>query len=200
MSSSVTYNLRFPGQYYQAETGLSQNWNRDYDPLTGKYLQSDPIGLLGGLNTYAYVDGDPLLADDPSGLVKCILFNRRSIWTANIVLGAAASQFPDRMGEVLVFAHANNRVVADDRRGDRIVNNRQLLTPEELAKLLRTECNWKPGMPVTIYGCETAKGDDSFAEKLSRILNTQVTGYPDKIMIDVKGAQAIPSHPRTFGP
>ncbi len=47
------YNLRFPGQYYQAETGLNQNWNRDYDPLTGKYVESDPIGLNGGVNSYS---------------------------------------------------------------------------------------------------------------------------------------------------
>jgi len=42
--------LRFPGQYYDAETGLNQNWNRDYDPLTGKYVESDPIGLQGRIN------------------------------------------------------------------------------------------------------------------------------------------------------
>ena len=42
------YNLRFPGQYYMAETGLFQNHHRDYDPQTGRYLQPDPIGLAGG--------------------------------------------------------------------------------------------------------------------------------------------------------
>jgi RHS repeat-associated protein len=63
------YNLRFPGQYYDAETGLNQNVNRDYDPLTGKYLESDPIGLAAGVNTYAYVGGDPVSNRDPSGLL-----------------------------------------------------------------------------------------------------------------------------------
>ena len=47
-----SYNLRYPGQYYMAETGLNQNWNRDYDPVTGKYIESDPIRLRGGVNTY----------------------------------------------------------------------------------------------------------------------------------------------------
>jgi RHS repeat-associated protein len=54
------YNLRFPGQYYQAETGLNQNYNRDYDPLVGRYIESDIIGLEGGINTYTYVSDDPV--------------------------------------------------------------------------------------------------------------------------------------------
>jgi len=60
--------LRFPGQYYQPETGLYYNYHRDYDPDTGRYLQPDPIGLAGGLNPYVYANANPLRFVDPLGL------------------------------------------------------------------------------------------------------------------------------------
>ncbi|MDD0843385.1 RHS repeat-associated core domain-containing protein [Pseudomonas sp. Gutcm_11s] len=63
-------NLRFPGQYFDSETGLHYNYFRDYDPQTGRYVESDPIGLAGGLNTFGYVDANPLLYVDSLGLSK----------------------------------------------------------------------------------------------------------------------------------
>jgi RHS repeat-associated protein len=65
----VIYNLRFPGQYYDQETGLNYNYLRDLDPTTGRYVESDPIGLYdGGWSTYAYANGDPIIYVDPFGL------------------------------------------------------------------------------------------------------------------------------------
>jgi RHS repeat-associated protein len=77
-SGSLTFNLRFPGQYHDAETGLHYNWHRYYDPQTGRYLTSDPIGLVGGLNPYLYAEANPLYFTDPEGLMAPQLIGGRS--------------------------------------------------------------------------------------------------------------------------
>jgi RHS repeat-associated protein len=66
-SGSVTVNLRMAGQYHDAETDLLYNWNRYYNPEIGRYVSSDPIGLEGGINTFNYVQQNPLLYTDPTG-------------------------------------------------------------------------------------------------------------------------------------
>ncbi|WP_372521572.1 RHS repeat-associated core domain-containing protein [Sulfuricaulis sp.] len=66
-TGSVTVNLRYAGMYADQETGLYYVWNRYYDPKTGRWITSDPIGLAGGLNTYAYVVNNPLRWTDPEG-------------------------------------------------------------------------------------------------------------------------------------
>ena len=68
IEQDIEVNLRFPGQYFDAETGTYYNFHRDYRPNAGRYLQEDPIGLEGGINLFAYVNNNPLLLIDSFGL------------------------------------------------------------------------------------------------------------------------------------
>jgi RHS repeat-associated protein len=83
-SNVFAYNLRLPGQYFDSETGLHYNYFRDYDPATGRYVESDPIGLKGGINTYSYVDSNPAMSADPTGLIR---------WSGTAFSGAFVSTY-----------------------------------------------------------------------------------------------------------
>ena len=72
-ATPVTFNLRYPGQYADAESGLFYNYFRSYSPTTGRYTQSDPIGLAGGWNNGIYVRADPLNFTDPKGLDTAVM-------------------------------------------------------------------------------------------------------------------------------
>ena len=102
----VQNNLRFPGQYFDSETGLDHNYFRDYDPELGRYIQSDPIGLRGGVNLYGYVKQNPLIYIDPEGTV---FFLAPAVMSA--VMGALNSWNPclslsDQIGSMALGAAA----------------------------------------------------------------------------------------------
>jgi RHS repeat-associated protein len=67
VSTGTPINLRFPGQWFQAESGLHQNWMRDYDPTTGRYIQPDPLGLVEGSSLYGYDWQKPGRWIEPTG-------------------------------------------------------------------------------------------------------------------------------------
>ncbi|AXI02600.1 RHS repeat-associated core domain-containing protein [Aquirhabdus parva] len=67
-TGSIQMNLRFPGQYYDEQTGLYYNQNRYYNPELGRYMEPDPLGLKAGLNPYAYTGNNPVNQVDPTGL------------------------------------------------------------------------------------------------------------------------------------
>lgn len=67
-TSGYELNLRFPGQYFDAESGLSYNTSRDYEAATGRFTESDPVGLNGGVSTFSYALLRPLSLSDSLGL------------------------------------------------------------------------------------------------------------------------------------
>jgi RHS repeat-associated protein len=72
LTNPATINLRFPGQYYDSQSGLYYNHNRYYNPELGRYMEPDPTGLDSGLNPYAYTNNNPVNAVDPSGLMQVL--------------------------------------------------------------------------------------------------------------------------------
>jgi RHS repeat-associated protein len=91
----VTMNLRFPGQYFEAESALNNNMMRDYDSTIGRYIQSDPIGLSGGINVYEYVGASPIMHRDPNGLdpLGSISFGPvfKTLWSSYNTMRAAGA-------------------------------------------------------------------------------------------------------------
>lgn len=103
-----------PGQYFDAETGLHQNWHRDYDPSIGRYLQSDPLGLKDGPSTYAYAANNPARWTDPTGLVK---------WTGSISIGKFS--YGPKIGKIRIplfgYADVTLDVTSECVDGKRVV-------------------------------------------------------------------------------
>ncbi len=89
-STGALPSARFPGQWFQSESGLHLNWMRDYDPTTGRYLQADPLGLVDGASVYGHAAQSPMMNMDPSGqcigpaIVVC------AGYAAGALIGAAA--------------------------------------------------------------------------------------------------------------
>ena len=75
-STGGSIDLRFPGQWFQTENGLHQNWMRDCDPTTGRYLQADLVGLIDGASIYGYATNYLI---DTKGARSDLLFSAR--WT-----------------------------------------------------------------------------------------------------------------------
>jgi RHS repeat-associated protein len=92
INMGIDLNLRFMGQYFDNETGLFYNYYRYYNPNTGRYMQADPIGIKGGLDTYAYVGNNPINAVDPLGLEAIVRMNKNNI---NIIVPVSVNRNSD---------------------------------------------------------------------------------------------------------
>ena len=90
MTTGTPPTARFPGQWFQSETGLHQNWMRDYDPTTGRYIQADPLGLVDGASVYGYARQSPGRYVDPSGE-----FIPLAVVVGGAILGYAINKLAD---------------------------------------------------------------------------------------------------------
>lgn len=122
ITGAVTYNQRFPGQYFDAETGLHYNYRRDYDPRIGRYIQADPIGLAGSVNRYVYVRGSPPNLTDPSGTVAA------AIPVGAVLLGAAILATPQARQALSDLGKALSNMLNNMASND---NNNILPFPED---------------------------------------------------------------------
>jgi RHS repeat-associated protein len=102
------FNQRMAGQYYDRETNLFYNGFRDYDPQTGRYAQSDPIGLHAGINTYGYVGGNPLSYNDPTGLIAGVA---NPVVIGGVVITVACASSPGCRKVISDAAAATGRAV-----------------------------------------------------------------------------------------
>jgi RHS repeat-associated protein len=172
VASGLEFDLRFAGQFFDAESGLHYNYLRDgYESQTGRYTQSDPIGLAGGISTYGYVGGNPMNAVDPMGLKQVILVNEKR----DPILFAVSQKYWDDSDACLVYAHGGPDVV-EDGRGEKI---KRITSGKALEKFLLAE-GCKPKQPVILYSCRTGKGDNSIAEQLSKTKSFPDVAAPNR--------------------
>ncbi|MWP62379.1 RHS repeat-associated core domain-containing protein [Gilliamella sp. Pas-s25] len=101
--------LRFQGQYFDEETGLHYNLNRYYDPFTGRYITQDPLGILGGLNSYQYAGSDPINWVDPLGLLKIENSGFEGVFDNRTELEIDPKKFDYLYGKVTSGTHNTDR-------------------------------------------------------------------------------------------
>ena len=161
--------IRMQGQQYDEESGLHYNRHRYYDPTIGRYITQDPIGLFGGINFYRY-PLNPNQDIDSLGLVSSNLYPNDT--EANKLIHSIADKI-NISGVFTVGAHGHPKIILDEQGG--------LLPAKFLAELIRKNKDYKSGMPVRLFSCDTGKGGSgSFASQLAKELQTNVTAPDSK--------------------
>ena len=164
-----THQCAFRGGDLIGLLGVVDNSSREYSPRDCKYPTSDPIGVSGGVNTYAYVGANPLSYIDPLGLEKIILFPQ------NTVERKASEGVPDTPGVCTIYAHGKPGVISPTP------NAKDAVDPGHLKKIVDKQC--KPNDPVQLMSCNGGTGGDtSVAQKLANQLGRSVSGYDGLVL------------------
>jgi RHS repeat-associated protein len=164
-SGGFAYNLRFPGQYYDVETGLNYNVHRYYESATGRYDQPDPLGLAAGPSVYAYVGGNPLGHTDPLGLFlwpweSPVMINGGTSQEQAQVIAAVNQIFSTPRGQEMLaqiegpwYAHGNPQTLnINDYGGDEAVagSNELSVNPDANVWVLGANGKFKLSLPAII--------------------------------------------------
>lgn len=139
------------------------NYFRDYEPGTGRYVQSDPIGLTGGVSTFAYGMSSPLLNRDPLGLeVELSLFD-------NIVptpFNTNAAAFVSPPGVYTIAGHGDEFKMKGP--------SGEILRPSDVYRMMLADKDFEGKSAILLLSCETGRGTDNFAKRLANLANMPV--------------------------
>lgn len=177
-SISFVFDMRFPGQRYDSATGMNYNYYRDYDPSTGRYVQSDPIGFAGGTSTYGYVGGSPLVSTDFYGLAVDI-----NLFPVNSDAYRYAQLHQSDPTECTIAGHGTPYSL-----GNR--------SPKFISELISKVSACK-GKKIRILACNAGvsptKKQYSFAQRLANLMLVDVYAPSTWGWIDIDGSYSI--HP-----
>lgn len=174
--------IRFQEQYFDAETRLHYNWHRYFDPDVARFITTDPISLLDGINPYRYVP-NPFRWVDPLGLEGVDL---------NLLPEHAFGYYANYGNHVfVVLSHAagGDVVLSEENTIIRTVD------PNELAGMIRSSPNYKRGKNVLLLACHTGSGNNSYAQELSNNLDAAVLAPNGDMGVEMGLAGPVASLP-----
>lgn len=199
---TVKNNLRFAGQYYDAETGLHYNFNRYYGPVIGRYLRVDPAE--DGLNLYVYVLNNPLIGIDPEGLMAVSSWNDFTGGLSLLpdALSSAYDDFmniPTQIGDAMPHDNFVQDALATSVFTAGTVATYAAMAPVHLGSLIRDTFSWDLSDSTTTpllgpIANNVALSTSNFIDHPNLVTSSQMVGaYSGAALLSLGGPQAIRS-------